>query len=641
MGILCSAGPKIGRLPGRQAIALAICSLALLGGLALCPAPAGAQTIDGWLVGYPFECCPAVSGQQQQQFLALAYVPHIPDPESGSKIVYFKFQVFGSWRALVLANSQDRDNMQKAILGRPYASGSRELLDFQRAVAAPANGVWTEETWRAVYDYFKNLKAPQTKTIGSRSIRFAPLLKGRLDASMQQALKEAVENIIVGRNQIPFSALEPFLSWENQPPPSLPPLQTGQQTAEKNASSSLPGQAPFIDGWLLGYRFECCPGRGSVLGQYLSLGLFAHPVEESTGSAGVFVKYLVAGNEVTLGHNSQPMAAMRDAILGEPYIRGSSIVRDFQKAVGASADGVWDNETWLALFAYFDGLANPRTLVWQNRRIRFLPLHQTQLSTGQRTLLNVWLKNDNLSQNKMDLTVFRPLLTVDKAASGSGIYELSSAAVELVNSLDKKSREAARQAFELLAPERQIALADAARSLKNPQQYRLLDSSKPLVEAAGENAWTVSQALAALTPDQQAAIAKLVQQANSSASAQSAIDRSRALQKMLLEEQAKHKDLVDRLKTVPEDLKARLKEAGINPDRAFDSAKRQGLSYEIAQAWNKIEDRERRIVKPLNITGWLTLLILALVLKGLCKERAARTAKNRAGLAGWFRKRKR
>ncbi|MDI6797012.1 MAG: hypothetical protein QMD09_08705 [Desulfatibacillaceae bacterium] len=602
-------------------------ALALVMAPALCPAPAKAQNVDAWLVGYSFECCPDAGGQSRQ-FLVLAYGPYPLGQEAQNQISYFKFQVFGRWSTLVLADAQERDRMQDAVLGRPYAGGSQEVKDFQRAVDAPVNGFWTEETWRAVYDYFAGPQNPKTAKIGSRTIKLAPLLAQNLDSAQRQAVKDAVENADASRNRIPFAVLDALLRQAASPPAS--PVQAGRENPAQGAGAPLPGRGavlqtgPYqassqqIDGWLLGFRFDCCPGRDSVPGQYLSLGLFAHPIEES----GVFVKYLASGNAVVMSHDNPAMTAMRDAILGREYVRGSAFVRDFQRAVGATPDGIWGNGTWLALFAYFDRLAAPRTLAWQNRRIRFVPLHNTQLGTGQKNHLASRVKNDRLAQSQMDLAVFRPLLTPGPDPAQSGIYELSPLALELVWPLDLNRQEPARQMLEALAPEHQMALAEAALSLGAPRRYTLLNSSIQLAESAGENASAVRAALASLSPEQQRAIAELLQKARISSPAlpQSNDMEIKWIPQTPSEEHENLKELVDKLKKMPDDLKARLKEAGINPYGAFDHAQRQGLLRDIAQAWDELDGNTGQIsvsfLYPLILLA-IIILILALVSKPL------------------------
>lgn len=381
-------------------------------------------------------------------------------------------------------------------------------------------------------------------------------------------------------------------------------------------------QAQNIDAWLLGYRFDCCPGRTGVEGQYLSLALFVNPIAESTGGGGVFAKYYVSESRMSPEHGFPQITAMRDAILGGPYVQGSSIVRDFQRAVGVPSDGVWGDETWRAVFAYFDRLAGPRTLFLGNRRIRFLPLHHMELSSGQSLSLSSRLRNDILFQNVMDLNVFKPLLIAGPDPSASGIYEIGPSALTLIQAIPGHRQESVRQAFEVLTPEQQSVLADAAKSLLAPARYSLTASSSRLVEAAGENAPALKSALAALTPEQQRAVGKLAQTLENSSPGQ--LQRTSRefedLQASVQAERAKHEELIKQLDGISDDLKARLREAGINPDGAFDSAKKNDLWESLVQLWDDFEDKAWITVVPAYVVAGLTIFVLIFALVDIQKS---------------------
>ncbi|MDI6798092.1 MAG: hypothetical protein QMD09_14180, partial [Desulfatibacillaceae bacterium] len=95
-------------------------------------------------------------------------------------------------------------------------------------------------TWKALAAYFKGLKEPEVKQIGSRKIRFVPLIKGRLDNAGQASLANAVETDIDTGNKIPLEVLEHFLKGDALPPASQALGQAGQSRVVEDAQPFLP-----------------------------------------------------------------------------------------------------------------------------------------------------------------------------------------------------------------------------------------------------------------------------------------------------------------------------------------------------------------------------------------------------------------
>jgi hypothetical protein len=220
-----------------------------------------------------------------------------------------------------------------------------------------------------------------------------------------------------------------------------------------------PSSAQIIDGWLVGYSFECCPQQNANR-QFLVLAFVDYPLTVEARNRAVFLKYQVEGNSVYPFQDSVDKSAMRNAILGGQFARGSQMARDFQRAVGASPDGNWANPTWKALFDFFENQEQPLTLTLGERRLRIAKITKNNTNRLQRIALSNTLENDNFSSHRIPDSVLDSFLQWEPQREPP-VYPLTQESQNLISNMPAQARAALQQALSLLPQEQQAAVANA------------------------------------------------------------------------------------------------------------------------------------------------------------------------------------
>ncbi|MDI6797717.1 MAG: hypothetical protein QMD09_12265 [Desulfatibacillaceae bacterium] len=274
-----------------------------------------------------------------------------------------------------------------------------------------------------------------------------------------------------------------------------------------------PSSAQIIDGWLVGYSFECCPQQNANR-QFLVLAFVDYPLTVEARNRAVFLKYQVEGNSVYPSQDSVDKSAMRNAILGGQFARGSQMARDFQRAVGASPDGNWANSTWKALFDFFENQEQPLTLTLGERRLRIAKITKNNTSGFQRFTLSNTVENDNFSSHRIPDSVLDSFLQWEPQREPP-VYPLTQESQNLISNMPAQARAALQQALSLLPQEQQAAVANAVdfhgQRAAQAAVHPLLAGSESLVNSVpGSTRQALRETFSRLDSEQQQAVASLV-----------------------------------------------------------------------------------------------------------------------------------
>jgi glutathione S-transferase len=275
-----------------------------------------------------------------------------------------------------------------------------------------------------------------------------------------------------------------------------------------------PAQAQ-IDGWLVGYRFACCP-QSNVNRQYIVLAYVAYPLTDEARRRAVFLKYQVEGNRIYPSRDTVDITAMRQAILGRPYESGARAVRDFQGVVGATADGNWGQSTWGAVFSFFEELETPRTIMLDDRRLKLVSVRRDDLNLIQRMAMSNAVENETLASSSIPFTVLNSFLQWEHSRE-PGHYSLLASSERLLNYMSGQNRQNLRQAFHFMPHDLQQAVSimvdDRERAARQESSsHQLTGTSQNFVNSlSGQNRQNLLLALQRLPADSQQAVAALVQ----------------------------------------------------------------------------------------------------------------------------------